>query len=365
MGAGQEQIRAGIVGVTGYVGGELARILGGHGQVRLVALSSRSHAGSTMERLFPGLHSYASPAFPVVEDLSPSQLADRCDVVFTAVPHGAAAPIAREVASAGKRLIDLGADFRLRDARTYGAWYGVEHGAPELLAEACYGLPELYRERLPAARVVACPGCYPTSVILALAPLLRRGLVQGSSVIVDSASGVSGAGRSASADLQFCEVNENFKAYKVAGQHRHIPEMEQVLSDVAGCAVNVTFTPHLLPITRGILSTIYVSPAVPRGRALDHDDLERAVGEAYEQDYGSEPFVRLLGDALPETKAVSGTNMCHIAWRLDRRVGRLILFSAIDNLVKGAAGQAVQCMNVAFGISETTGLDRRLPSMWP
>jgi N-acetyl-gamma-glutamyl-phosphate reductase len=281
------------------------------------------------------------------------EMAQDSDVVFLALPHGAAIEAAPVLLEKGARVIDLGADFRLKDPATYARWYGSEHGAPDLLADAVYGLPEQNRACLPSARLVANPGCYPTAAALALLPLVRGGHANGP-VIVDAKSGVSGAGRNPSAATQFSEVNENVKPYKI-GAHRHGPEMEQTFA-LAGAPVPVYFAPHLTPMTRGILATCYVPLA---------GELSEAEALAlYRDAYRDEPFVRVLeGDELPQTKATLGSNFCDVAVRVDRQRGLAVAVSAIDNLVKGAAGQAIQNMNLMFGFPETEGL--WVPAMFP
>lgn len=345
-------IRAGIIGATGYTGVELVRILSRHPGVELVGLTTKSYAGMTLHEVYPHLYKYNDIT---CEELNLPELLDLSDVVFVALPHGHAMPVALEAARRGKKVIDLGADFRLADYRVYEKWYKVEHTAKELLSEAVYGLPELNREKIKGAWLVANPGCYPTSVILGLAPLLKRGLVDTGSIIIDSKSGVSGAGRGLSLGSHFCEVNENFKAYKVAA-HRHTPEIEQELGKLAGKDITVSFTPHLLPVTRGILSTIYAKLAEPLGN--------EEARKIYLDYYKDEFFVRVLpGGVLPQTKWVAGTNHCDIGVTVDSRTGRVIVISAIDNVVKGASGQAVQNMNIACGLPEETALAG--PGLYP
>jgi len=346
------KIKAGIIGATGYAGAELVRILSAHPQVELVALCTQSYGGKAFCEVYPYLYKHV---FSYCRELDLPALAEEADVVFTALPHGHAAPLAREVLGRGKKFIDLGADFRFRRREVYEQWYKVEHTAPELLEQAVYGLPEIHREKIRGASLVANPGCYPTSVILALAPLLRHGLVDAGTVVADSKSGVSGAGRGLSLGTHFSEVNENFRAYNV-GVHRHTPEIEQELSELAGEEVVISFTPHLTPMNRGILSTVYAS--LKREMTLEQ------VRSVYEEYYRNEFFVRLLPPGiLPQTKAVAGSNHCDIVPVVDPRTGRVVVLSAIDNLVKGAAGQAVQNMNLMFGLPETTGLDR--PGLYP
>jgi len=340
-------IRASVIGATGYAGQELVRLLSSHPDVSLKHITSETYAGKPMKQVYPYLDLDL-----MCESMQIGNIAADSDVVFTSLPHGHAMNIARGLLEAGCRLIDLGADFRLRDPAVFERWYRQPHSDPELLAQAVYGLPELRSQVVSDSRLIANPGCYPTSVLLALAPLSCPELkpsVDINGIIIDSKSGVSGAGRSASLDTHFCEVNENLKAYAVGGTHRHTPEIEQELSRLIESQVTVAFTPHLIPITRGILSTIYV-PLVAQVS-------EEEVMASYARFYLEKPFVRVypLG-VLPQTKHVSGSNYCAIGLRIDPRSRRLVLISAIDNLVKGAAGQAIQNMNLVFGLPEDRGL---------
>ena len=339
-------IKASIIGATGYTGAELVRILSRHPQVELVALTSQSYVGQELGRVFPHL----KPATTLVcSEQDVLKVARESDVIFTALPHGLSVPIVQEAIENGAKVIDLGADFRLDDQAEYEHWYKVEHHASGLLAEAVYGLPEINREKIARARVVGNPGCYPTSAILGLAPLLKKGLLQANSVIIDSKSGVSGAGRGLSLGVHYSECNDSIKAYNVGG-HRHIPEIEQELSKLAGEKVAISFTPHLTPMTRGILSTIYGN--------LTKDVSYQEVHQLYSEFYGEEPFVQVLPlGELPQTKWCYGSNHCFIGLVVDPRVNRVIVVSAIDNLVKGASGQAVQNMNLLFGLPETSGLE--------
>jgi len=338
-------MRVGIVGASGYTGVELARLLAGHPDIRLTVATSRQYAGKPLAEVFPNLRKRVDL---LCENLSAEELVDRADFFFTAVPHKTAMDIVPRLLDAGKKVVDLSADFRIRDAAVYEAWY-QEHTSPHLLGEAVYGLPELYRAQVRTARLTANPGCYPTSVILAVTPLLRAGLIDPATLIIDSKSGTSGAGRAASVGTLFCEVTDGFRPYKVGGAHRHIPEIEQELSLAAGTPVTVSFTPHLLPISRGILSTIYAT-LTEAGRTADLQAL-------YEQTYGNEPFVRVLpAGTVPATQHVRGSNCCDLSSARDARTGRLIVMSAIDNIVKGASGQAVQNMNLMCGFPETAGL---------
>ncbi|MFZ5591772.1 MAG: N-acetyl-gamma-glutamyl-phosphate reductase [Bacillota bacterium] len=346
------QIKVGIVGATGYAGAELVRLLAGHPAVSLTALTSQSYAGQAFWEVYPHLYRYVDM---VTSELEPDRLAAECDVVFTALPHGHAVPVAREIKRRGKKFIDLGADFRFTGVDTYQQWYKVEHTGADLLDEAVYGLPELQREKIKGAWLVANPGCYPTGAILGLAPLLKAGLAEPDSIIIDAKSGVSGAGRGLSLNTHYCEVNENIKAYNVA-RHRHTPEIEQALAALAGRPVTVSFTPHLTPMSRGILCTIY---------ARLHAGADAgSLYELYQRFYQGEPFVRLLpAGMLPGTKAVTGSNHCDIGLVYDPRTSRVVVVTAIDNLIKGAAGQAVQNMNIIFNLSESTGLAG--PGMYP
>lgn len=338
-------LQVGIVGASGYTGVELARLLAGHPEIRLTVATSRQYAGQALAEVFPNLRKRVDIR---CENLSVDELIGRADFFFTAVPHKTAMDIVPRLLDAGKKVVDLSADYRIHDPAVYEAWY-QEHTSPHLLEEAAYGLPELYRDRIRTARLTANPGCYPTSVILALTPLLRQGLIDPATLIIDSKSGTSGAGRAASVGTLFCEVHDGFKPYKVGGTHRHIPEIEQELSAAAGQPVTVSFTPHLLPISRGILSTMYAT-LTQEGAAADLQAL-------YEETYGDEPFVRVLpAGVTPATQHVRGSNCCDLSLQRDKRTGRLIIMSAIDNIVKGASGQAVQNMNLMNGFPETTGL---------
>jgi N-acetyl-gamma-glutamyl-phosphate reductase len=335
-----------IIGASGYTGVELARILCNHPEVRLTAATSRQYAGQALSQVFPSLRQKTDL---VCENLSTDELCGRADFFFTAVPHKTAMDIVPALLAAGKKVVDLSADFRLRDVAVYEEWY-QKHSAADLLKEAVYGLPELYRERIRSSRLIANPGCYPTSIILALAPLLKGAVIDPRSIIADSKSGTSGAGRAAQVGSLFCEVADGFRAYKVGGTHRHTPEIEQEINTFLPEPVRISFTPHLLPISRGILSTIY---------AQLHPEIQHAdVTQLYEKMYAQEPFVRILPDNnFPATQYVRGSNFCDLGFKIDTRTGRIILMSAIDNIVKGAAGQAVQNMNLMCGFTETAGLE--------
>ena len=334
-------IKVGIVGGTGYTGVELLRLLVQHPQVELRVITSRSEAGSAVSAMFPNLRGFVDLAF---SDMDPTLLR-QCDVVFFATPNGTAMTMARELLDAGVRVIDLAADFRLTDAALWEQWYGVRHACPELLAEAVYGLPEMNRARLTTARLVANPGCYPTAVTLGFLPLVEAGVVDSLHLIADAKSGVSGAGRKAELGYLLSEASENMKAYGVSG-HRHMPEIRQNLVQLAQAEVGLTFVPHLTPMIRGIHATLYA-------RLRKDTDLQAL----FEDRYQGEPCVDVLpAGSLAETRSVRGSNMCRIAVHRPQQGDTVVVLSVIDNLVKGAAGQAVQNMNVLFGLEEVLGL---------
>ncbi|MDR3391574.1 MAG: N-acetyl-gamma-glutamyl-phosphate reductase [Sulfuriferula sp.] len=335
-------IKVGIVGGTGYTGVELLRLLARHPEVSLTAITSRKEAGMPVADMFPNLRGHVDLAFS-----DPQQAGlESCDVVFFATPNGIAMQQARELLAAGVRVIDLAADFRIKDLAVWQKWYGMEHACPELVAEAVYGLPEVNRDRIKTARLVANPGCYPTAVQLGFLPLLEAGLVDTQYLIADAKSGVSGAGRKAEVPTLFPEASDNFKAYGASG-HRHLPEISQGLSRFAGNAVGLTFVPHLTPLIRGIHATLYA-------RVVKDIDLQ----EVFESRYANEPFVDVLpAGAHPETRSVRGANTCRIAWHRPQDGDVVVVLSVIDNLVKGASGQAVQNMNIMFGLPETMGLE--------
>jgi len=336
--------RIGIVGASGYTGVELARLLCNCPDVQLTVATSRQYNGKKLGEVYPSLKGLVDI---VCEDLQAAELVERADLFFTAVPHQTAMAIVPDLLEAGKKVVDLSADFRLHDAAVYEKWY-QKHTARKYLAEAVYGLPELHRRQIGNARLVANPGCYPTSVILGVAPLLEAGAVEPETLIADAKSGASGAGRAAQTSTLFCEITEGFKAYKVA-DHRHTPEMEQEISELCNRPVTISFTPHLLPMSRGILSTIYASLSRPL--------TDSEVYELYRNYYKDEPFVRLCQPGtMPATQFVRGSNFCDLGFKTDARTGRIIVLAAIDNLVKGAAGQAVQNMNLMCGLPETRGL---------
>lgn len=352
-----------IVGASGYTGSELLRILFAHPGVEVVSVTAKRAAGQRLDQSFPQFRGVSDA---VIEAFDAEQVARCARVAFAALPHGESAPAVAALRQRGVTVLDLSADFRLRDAAAWKEWYGSaehpEHPAPEALAGAVYGLPELHRGRLrelaaehAAGRgpIVAVPGCYPTASILAVAPLLAAGLVSAEDLVVDAKSGVSGAGRSPGLGTHFSEIAEGIRPYKVAGAHRHTAEIEQELGGVAGRALTVLFTPHLVPMARGILSCVYAKPAGPATGAGDAARFREALAAAYRD----ERFVSVLaGSDLPDTSHVRGSNRVHVNAFYDARTRRVLAVSAIDNLVKGAAGQAVQCLNLVLGLDETTGL---------
>jgi N-acetyl-gamma-glutamyl-phosphate reductase len=343
-------IRTAVVGVTGYTGAELLRLLAGHPQFELVAAVGRSEAGRPLAAVFPQLHASRFHGLPI-EPFDPASLAARAELVFLALPHGAAAAHARPLLERGVRVVDLSADFRLRDPAAFREFYG-EHPAPELVSRAVYGLPELHRARLPGASLVAAPGCYVTAVVLGAAAPFRLGLADpAAGLVADCKSGVSGAGRSPSVASLVPEAGEGLAAYHPSG-HRHRPEIEQELAGLAGRPVRLTFVPHLAPMSRGILATLYFEPTAA-ARDLDTPGLCARLAEHW----AGEPFVRVLPPGeLPSTAHARGSNVCLVGAAVDRRAGRLVVVSALDNLVKGASGQAIQAANVALGLPETAGL---------
>jgi len=337
-------MRVAVFGASGYAGLELLRILLRHPRFELVAVTSEQRAGQRVGEAFPALRGQLDLVFQASD---PGRLAEGIELAFTALPHAAAAPTVAALRRAGVAVADLSADFRLRELPVYETWYGA-HAAPELLGKAVYGLPELHREALRGAELVACPGCYPTAALLPLAPFLRAGLLETAGLVVDSKSGVSGAGRKLEAGLLFAELDENARAYQVAA-HRHGPEIEQEASRAAGEAVRLTFVPQLIPTIRGILTSVFCRPK----RGLTSDAARALLAEAYRE----EPFVRVLpAGETPSLSAVRGSNFCDVAAFADERNGTLVLLSALDNLVKGASGQAVQCANLMQGLPEQSGL---------
>lgn len=332
-----------ILGASGYSGAELLKILLRHSDVEVTRVFANSSAGKRVDELYPQFRSLTNLVY---QEYSPDHVASD-DLIFIALPSGEAMKYVPALLDAGKRVIDLGGDFRLHDAALYSKYYKHEHTATHYLGRSVYGLPEWNREKIRTAQLIANPGCYVTSALLPLLPLIKEGLIETTGITISSLSGVSGAGRSASVDLSFTEANETVKAYK-AGVHQHTPEIETVLHDVGGQSATITFVPHLIPITRGIYSTMFVQPK----HTLTSDTVEAA----YAKHYAAAPFVRLIGNAVPEIKHVQLTNFCDIGWKVYERNGQIILHSVIDNLVKGAAGQAVQNMNLMFGFNETKAL---------
>lgn len=345
-------IKVGIIGATGYAGGELVRILMGHKDAEVVWYGSRSYVDQKYADVYRNM-------FQIVDakcmDDNMDELAEQVDVIFTATPQGLCASLINEEILSKTKIIDLSADFRLKDVKVYEEWYKIEHKAPQYIDEAVYGLCEINRDKVKDARIVANPGCYTTCSILTCYPLVKEGLIDPNTIIVDAKSGTSGAGRGAKTANLFCEVNENMKAYGVA-THRHTPEIEEQLGYAAGYPITINFTPHLVPMNRGILATAYAS--------LKEGVTEEQIRAAYDKYYANEKFVRVLKPGVcPETRWVEGSNYVDVNFKVDLRTHRVIMMGAIDNLVKGAAGQAVQNMNLAFGLDESTGLN--LVPMFP
>jgi N-acetyl-gamma-glutamyl-phosphate reductase len=336
-------INVGIVGGTGYTGVELLRLLAQHPQVNLVTITSRSEAGMAVHDLFPNLRGFVDIAFSEPD----AQQLRKCDLVFFATPNGVAMQHVPALIEAGVKVIDLAADFRLKQESQWQQWYGQEHACPQLLEAAVYGLPEVNRKAIQTAQLIANPGCYPTAVQLGLFPLLENGLIDASRIIADCKSGVSGAGRKANVGMLLCEASESLKAYAVSG-HRHLPEIVQGLQAASGKPVNLTFVPHLTPMVRGIHATLYA----------EINDNSHDLQELYTLRYQNEPFVDVLPQGShPETRSVRGANTCRIAVHRPQQGNTVVILSVIDNLVKGAAGQAVQNMNILFGLEETMGLN--------
>ncbi len=339
-------LKASIIGASGYAGGELLRLLLNHGGIEIAHLVGFSSAGEDIDALFPYLEGMENKK---ISSLDMDILAKDSDIVFMAMPHGQAVEPAMAALAKGKKVIDIGADFRFKDANIYEKWYKVKHGNHELSASAVYGLPELYRNKIKGASLVANPGCYPTASILALYPLLKAGIIKQDSIIIDAKSGISGAGRKPSSGNIYCEAAESLKAYNVA-HHRHTPEIEQILSDVSGMEQLISFTPHLAPMSRGILVTVYAQLNCP-AQSKDLNTL-------FQMTYKDEKFVKVHKEGnWPQTKWATGTNFCHLALTYDSRTKRVIITGAIDNLIKGAAGQAIQNMNLMFGLPEHQGLE--------
>ncbi len=338
-------MKVSVIGATGYAGAELLRILYGHPKAEVVHITSESHEGKRLSELYPHLRGLFDMKLESMKDME--HIGADSDFVFIGLPHGHAMEVGRALENMPARIIDLGADYRFSDPEVYEAWYHVPH--THRGAQRAYGLAELYREEIRTAKIIGNAGCFTTASILALAPLAKHHLIDVNTILVDAKSGVSGAGRSPKLGNHFPELYDSFKAYNVA-HHRHTPEIEQAMEDLSGEKTLLNFTPHLVPMSRGILATCYAS--------LNKDTTADIVDAAYEKMYANEYFIRLLGrNGYPETKAVRGSNFCDIAWHVDERTGRVIVLSAIDNLVKGAAGQAVQNFNIACGFDEKTGLD--------
>ncbi len=338
-------IKVAVIGATGYAGAELVRLLAGHPNIEITILCSRQYAKQPFSQVYPA---FTGIVDQVCEPVDLDRISQKADVVFTALPHKIPMGIIPELLHRGVRVIDLSADFRFKDAKTYQAHY-EPHTAQDLLKRAVYGLSEVYSNELQSADLVGNPGCYPTCSLLPLIPLIKAQLIDPETIIVDAKSGVSGAGRGASLGTHFCQVNDSFKAYKV-GAHRHTPEIEAILSESAGRPVSISFTPHLVPMTRGMLCTIYAGI----GENVD----EKTIRDCLTAAYAKSPFVRIMPSAvMPETLQVRGTNYCDIGFYVDSRTRRIKVISVIDNLVKGAAGQAVQNLNLMFGFEETAGLD--------
>lgn len=343
--------RVGIIGATGYTGVELLRLLLHHPEVEVTALTSQKYAGLPIDQVFPSVMKYLQLK---CDELNLDQVSKKTDFIFTAVPHKTAMETVPSFVQRGKRVVDLSADFRLQDPAVYERWY-QKHTAPELLKESVYGLPELHRKKIREARIVGNPGCYPTGALIGLIPLVEKGMISLESIIIDSKSGVSGAGRDVVLESLFCEVNEGVRAYKIF-EHRHTPEIEQELSQLVQKKVNVTFVPHLIPIDRGILTTLYVILA----KKMKTEE----VLNIFERYYEKEPFVRICQKGkIPNTKNVRGSNYCDIGVKVNEGDGRGVVVTAIDNLVKGASGEAVQNMNIMLGYPETMGLD--VVPLWP
>jgi N-acetyl-gamma-glutamyl-phosphate reductase len=339
-------VKVAICGGSGYTGAELLRILAQHPAVQVTSVTSERSAGKRVTDIFPHLVKYSGMTF---EPMDTARLVSRAELFFMALPHAESQEAVDYFFKRGKKIIDLSADFRLADPAVYEQWYKTKHHFPDTLKKAVFGLPELYRKSVRKSRLIANPGCYPTSAILALYPALKDGLIDTERIIVDSKSGVSGAGRKSDVTVSFCEVNEGFKAYGI-GIHRHTPEIEQALSDIAGRQVVIDFTPHLVPIDRGIVTTVYapLKEKLNTGTVLQH----------YRRKYAREPFVRVLEEgSYPNAKHVRGSNYCFIGLKVNERTNTLVIVSAIDNLVKGASGQAVQNMNIMLGLDETAALE--------
>lgn len=338
-------IKASIIGATGYAGIELVRLLQGHPEVNILHMASQTYADKSISEVYPNFSGISDDVFV---DVDLAEISQQSDVVFVSLPHGVSAQTVKKLRQEQCKVIDLSGDFRYKSILKYEQWYNIKHPFPEMLTESVYGLPELHREKLKNASLVANPGCYTTCSILGLAPLVSNEIIDPYSIIIDAKSGASGAGRGVSQALHFCEVNENIKAYGVA-THRHTSEIEQELSTLAGYEISLSFTPHLLPIKRGILCTMYANLKT----SVSYEDISGMFSKFYRE----EPFVHICKEGcLPEVKFVNGSNRCQIGFVVDKRLNRIIVVSAIDNLIKGAGGQAVQNMNIMFGFDETTAL---------
>lgn len=342
----RNRLQVGIIGASGYGGVQLVRLLQDHPLVEIAYLGGDSSAGKKFGDLYPHL---AHAVSLTIEKIDLDVIADRCEVVFLSLPNGLACEMAPKLLAKGCRVLDLSADYRFTDLDTYTKWYKIDRTDRDTAASAVYGLPELYRSKLKNAKIVGCPGCYPTASLLALSPLFKQGLIEADTAIIDAKSGTSGGGRQAKTNLLLAEADNSFSAYAVGG-HRHTPEIEQICGDLASHEVKVQFTPHLIPMVRGILATVY---ATVRDPGLVTEDLITI----YKAFYRSSPFVRILdGGVYPQTKWAMGTNLCFIGMEVDARTGRVIVLSAIDNLIKGQAGQSIQCLNAMMGWDEATGL---------
>lgn len=345
-------IKVGIIGATGYAGGELARLLLQREDIEIKWFASKSYVDQEYAAIYQNMFQWVDDVCKA-DDMA--QMAEEVDVIFTATPQGLCASLINEEILSKVKVIDLSADFRIKDVSVYEEWYKIKHAAPQFIEEAVYGLPEINREKIRTARLIANPGCYPTCSFLSIYPLAKEGLIDLSTLIIDAKSGTSGAGRGAKVNNLYCEVNESIKAYGVAG-HRHTPEIEEQLSYAAGKPVTINFTPHLVPMDRGILVTAYASLT----GAVSYDEVKAI----YDRYYGEEQFVRVLKkDVCPETRWVKGSNFVDVNFKIDRRTNRIIMMGAMDNMVKGAAGQAIQNMNLMFGLPENTGL--KLVPMFP
>jgi N-acetyl-gamma-glutamyl-phosphate reductase len=339
-------LKIAICGGSGYTGGELLRILSNHPAVTVTAVTSERSAGKSVTDLFPNLYKYSNLIY---EPMKVSDLLHKADLFFVALPHGESQEAVDFFFRNGKKVVDLSADYRIKDAKTYQEWYKVSHKFTKTLKKAVYGLPEFYRKKISKTNIVANPGCYPTGAILGLYPAIKNSLIDVSSIVIDATSGTSGAGRKSEIAFSYCEVNEGFKAYSVT-THRHTPEIEQELSVIAGKDIKINFTPHIAPFDRGILTTIYC-------RLIKKNETKKII-ELYKKIYANEPFIKVLEEGIfPNVKNVRGTNLCEIGLIINKRTDTLIVVTAIDNLVKGASGQAVHNMNIMMGFDEKTALD--------